>query len=125
MSLDINIAMERSRRDVSYFYRWLDMVDDASGIEGEWTDAPSEPARALLAIAGDTYLPFLSANEEALRAGHETFSLELDGKPYTQGVFKYQLRCLMALREAWKDLPEDSRVSLTAMIGKNAILLDA
>ena len=113
------------RTERPYFYRWLDMVDDASGIEGDWTDAPSEPAKALLAIAGDTYLPFLSANEEALRAGHETFSLELEGKPYTQGVFKYQLRCLMALREAWKDLPEEARAKLAAFIGENAALLAA
>jgi glutathione S-transferase len=113
------------RKDRPYFYRWLDMVDDASGIDGEWTDEPSAPAKALLAVAGDTYLPFLSANEEALKAGHETFSLELDGKPYTQGVFKYQLRCLMALREAWKDLPEEAREKLAAMIGENAELLKA
>ena len=60
-----------------------------------------------------------------MKAGQETFSLELDGKPYTQGVFKYQLRCLMALREAWKDLPEEAREKLAALIGENAALLKA
>ena len=95
----------------------------ASGIEGDWTEAPGAPVKALLAVAGDTYLPFLAANEEALNAGEETFSLELDGKPYTQGVFKYQLRCLTTLREAWRDLPEDARETLSAMIGPNADIL--
>ena len=100
------------------------MADDASGIDGDWTDAPGETVQALLGVAGDTYLPFLSANEEALKAGHETFSLELDGKPYTQGVFKYQMRCLMTLREAWKDLPDEARSTLAGMIGTNAAMLD-
>lgn len=112
------------RKDRPYFYRWLDMVDDASGIEGDWTKAPGAPVKALLTVAGDTYLPFLAANEEALNAGEETFSLELDGKPYTQGVFKYQLRCLTTLREAWRDLPEDARETLSAMIGPNADILN-
>ena len=111
------------RKERPYFYRWLDMVDDASGIDGDWTDEPGEAVQALLGLAGDTYLPFLSANEEALKAGHETFSLEIEGKPYTQGVFKYQLRCLMALLEAWKDLPEEARSTLAGMIGPNAAML--
>lgn len=112
------------RKDRPYFYRWLDMADDASGIDGDWTDAPGETVKALLGVAGDTYLPFLAANEDALKAGEETFSLDLDGKPYTQGVFKYQLRCLMTLREAWKDLPDEARSTLAGIIGPNAAMLD-
>ena len=77
-----------------------------------------------MAVAGDTYLPFLAANEDALKAGEETFSLELDGKPYTQGVFKYQMRCLSTLREAWKDLPNEARSTLSDLIGANAAMLD-
>lgn len=112
------------RKDRPYFYRWLDMVDDASGIDGEWTGEPNAAVQALLGVAGDTYLPFLAANETALKAGEETFSVTLEGRPYSQGVFKYQLRCLMALREAWKDLPAEARSALSGMIGTKASILD-
>jgi glutathione S-transferase len=111
------------RAERPYFYRWLDMVDDASGIDGEWTKTPGQPVKALLDVAGDTYLPFLAANEAALKAGETDFSLDLDGKPYTQGVFRYQLRCLMALREAWADLPEETKASLSGLIGPNISIL--
>ena len=40
MSLDINIAMERSRSDVSYFYRWLGYT--WGDHIGEWMDLYSE-----------------------------------------------------------------------------------
>lgn len=116
------------RSDVPYLYRWLDLADDASGLEGEWL-APDAalstgPVKALLAQAGDTYLPFLKANADALQAGQETFELTLEGRAYTQGVFKYQAKCLETLRSDWKDLGESDRASIRALIGEGASILD-
>lgn len=116
------------RSDVPYLYRWLDLADDASGLEGEWL-APDAalstgPVKALLAQAGDTYLPFLKANADALQAGQETFELTLEGQAYTQGVFKYQAKCLETLRSDWKDLGESDRASIRALIGEGASILD-
>lgn len=116
------MAFLRTQRP--YFYRWLDLADDASGVNGDWSKGLSEVVQGLLAMAGDTYLPFLKANADALDAGEETFSLELEGHAYTQGVFKYQKRCLDALRAAWRDLPETPRKTLAVHIGPNARILD-
>ncbi|MCA8899565.1 MAG: glutathione S-transferase family protein [Hyphomonas sp.] len=112
------------RREVPYLYRWLDHADDASGIEGGWGTVIRAPVRYLLAVAGDTYLPFLKANADALAEGAETFSLTIEGGRYEQGVFKYQAKCLANLREAWAALGADARRQLDEWIGPGADILN-
>jgi glutathione S-transferase len=115
------------RAETPYLYRWLDLADDASGLGGDWSGAgaalETAPVQALLAQAGDTYLHFLKANAEALQAGAETFELTLEGQRYTQGVFKYQARCLEALRTGWADLGADDRALLRERIGEGGAIL--
>ncbi|MDP3460640.1 MAG: glutathione S-transferase C-terminal domain-containing protein [Hyphomonas sp.] len=116
------------RAETPYLYRWLDLADDASGLDGEWLAPDSamaaEPVKALLAQAGDTYLPFLKANAEALAAGAETFEVTLEGQRFAQFVFKYQAKCLDTLRTGWKGLGADDRAALHGLIGEGAAILD-
>ena len=112
------------RKEAPYLYRWLDHADDASGIEGDWDATIRAPVRYLLGMAGDTYLPFLKANADALAEGAETFSLTIEGGRYEQGVFKYQAKCLANLREAWAGLGEDARGQLDEWIGPGADILN-
>lgn len=115
------------REAVPYLYRWLDHADDASGIGGEWAGADtvlaSPAVTALLAQAGDTSLPFLLANANAIEAGAETFSLTIEGGRYEQGVFKYQVKCLASLREEWHRLDADARARLARLIGPGADII--
>lgn len=111
------------RADVPYFYRWLDAADDASGIDGDWADTISPEVQALLAVAGDTYLPFLQANLEALAAGKDTFSLSIEGGTYEQAAFGYQAKCFAALKNEWAKLDADAQKRLTDWIGETAALL--
>lgn len=111
------------RAEVPYLYRWLDHADDASGIEGDWTGSLSEVVQSLLAVAGETYLPFLQANAEAIESGSDTFSLEIEGGRYEQGVFKYQVKCLHTLSAAWRDLDDAARNQLSGWIGENSSIL--
>jgi glutathione S-transferase len=103
-------------REIAPFtVRWLMHMEDLSGLDGEWRRAeePAAPAvQQLLAFAGEVYLPFLEANAAALRAGAETFTVELLGRPYSQGAFKYQARCLQSLRRAFADVPDAARARI-------------
>ncbi len=127
MSVDPT-PMAWMRAETPYLYRWLDLADDASGLDGEWLGAAEAlaqaPVKALLAQAGDSYLPFLKANADALAAGAETFELTLERHRYSQGVFKYQAKCLETLRADWKALDADGKQTLRGLIGEGAALLD-
>ena len=115
-------------RDIAPFtVRWLMQVEDLSGWEGEWAtaDAPLPPIiDHLLAFAAQVYFPFLEANARAIAAGDETFTVSLLGQPYSQGAFKYQVRCLQTLRKAFADLPDAARRSLEPRL-ETAGLLDS
>ncbi|MEX1252028.1 MAG: glutathione S-transferase C-terminal domain-containing protein [Hyphomonas sp.] len=115
------------REDTPYLYRWLDLADDASGLDGEWLEPgaaiATAPVKALLAQAGDTYLPFLQANANALAGGQESFEVTLEHQRYRQSVFKYQAKCLDTLRAGWNALGADDRAALRGPIGEGAGIL--
>jgi glutathione S-transferase len=113
-------------REVAPFtVRWLMHLDDASGVDGAWRrpDEPLAPAvEKLLAFAGEVYFPFLEANARALRAGAESFTVELLGRPFAQGTFKYQAHCLASLRRAYEDLPPAARPRVDAILKRAGVL---
>ncbi len=99
--------------------RWLLTVDDASGLDGDWRDPTLPPTRAvteLLKLAGELYLPFLTANAAAAEAGRDSFETELMGMPYAQGVFRYQVKCLGELRAAYAALPAGAKATVDPLL---------
>ncbi len=106
-------------------YHWLQRLDDASGVAGEWL-APEAPLPAaigaLLELAGEVYLPFLLANARALDAGDDAFETELLGRPYRQGVFKYQAKCLASLRTGFAALDAGARGRITGALDQAGCL---
>ena len=76
----------------------------------------------LLAFAGKVYFPFLEANARAVRAGEETFGVELLGRPYSQGAFKYQVRCLNTLRATYRALAPEVKHSLDRRLDAAGLL---
>jgi glutathione S-transferase len=102
-----------------YLMRWLVNLDDAGGIEGEWrgpSEAPSAAVVGLLQLAGEIYLPFLQANANAVADGAESFTVELWGQPYSQGVFRYQVKCLQSLRAAYAALSAGARKTVDPLL---------
>jgi hypothetical protein len=107
-------------REIAPFtFRWLMNLDDASGVEGTWRD-PLTPLsgaiRGLLKMAGEIYFPFLLANARAFEKGEPTFSVELLGRTYTQGSFRYQQRCLWDLRSAYAKLDAETKASIDPVL---------
>ena len=118
-------AQAMMRANYPYAFRWLLHIDDMSGIEGEWdtSDAPFKPIIGkLLEQVGTIYAPFLLANAAAMEAGENTFSIEVMGKPYSQGTFKYQLKCLADLRARYAALNADAKAKLDPLLEENSCL---
>ena len=118
----LGIMREKSPR----FCSWIDQLHDASGLEeGEWF-APEQPLQEavirLLKMAGEVYLPFLKANATALNNGEDNFSLELMGRNYQQGTFKYQLKCLNWLREEYSQLQGVPKEKVDAPLAETGCL---
>ena len=100
-------------------FPYLQLLEDASGIDEEWpqpSDAPPPAATALLRLAGDVYLPFLEANAKAFEANAKTFTFSALGAQYSQGTFKYQVKCLQWLRDEVKALSGDTRERTLAVL---------
>ena len=111
------------RADFPFTYRWLAHVDDASGVEGTWDEGVSPVVDALLAEAGRIYAPFLLANAAAMAEGGESFRIEVDGLPYTQGTFGYQVKCLNELRRRHAALPDSLRGEVDPLLAKHNLLV--
>lgn len=105
------------RADYPYTYRWLAHVDDMSGVEGVWEPGFAPVVMELVRIAGEVYVPFLRANEEAAEVGAETFRMTAMGHPYEQGVFKYQLKCLRELRTRYAALDPTAQETAASALG--------
>ena len=125
-------------------YDWLRRLDDASGIDGEWcvhaagddTHAIAgaghvraqagmrEALRDLLEIACDSYLPFLVANAQALQDGAAEFAVSLRGVTFAQAPFRYQGKCLGALRARFVALPAEASARVRAWLGPAASMLE-
>jgi glutathione S-transferase len=107
------------RAAAPYLYRWLFDIDDASGVEGEWASGVSAlhpSVKAVLSQVGEIYFPFLMANDAAIHAGQQTFSVTLMGREFAQGVFKYQQKCLAELRAAFAGLDPAAKAELTPLL---------
>jgi len=100
---------------------WLDLVDDLSGLDpgdADWF-SPDEARAALaplLSEIGRVYAPFLLANAAAGMAGEASWEAEIDGRPWTQPTFPYQVKCLAALRAAHAALPGNARQPVDAAL---------
>ena len=111
------------RTTAPFTVRWVMQMDDASGVDGEWTPDDRAPAvEQLLSFAGEVYFPYLLANTKAVSAGQETFAVDLLGRPWIQGAFKYQSKCLATLRARFASLPAGAAEALRPILERTGCL---
>jgi glutathione S-transferase len=115
LSVDPTPAAEMRARAPDVFC-WLMRLDDASGVEGEWSTEIPGAVTSLLKHVGQTYLPFLAANLKALQDNTPEFTVELLGRPFAQGPFRYQGKCYDALRKKHAALPVAVRQKLDPLL---------
>jgi len=99
---------------------WLTMIDDASGIEGEWL-APDAPlcagVKELLGLAGAVYLPYLDATAKAIEAGQDRMRIEvLDGLVHEQTPQGYHAKCLTVMRDKLAAMASADRAKVEALL---------
>ncbi|MEM7687561.1 MAG: glutathione S-transferase N-terminal domain-containing protein [Pseudomonadota bacterium] len=111
-------AQAMMRADYPFTYRWLLHVDDMSGVEGCWGEPEELPpvVIALIEEIGRVYVPFLLANSCAEENGASEFAIEVDGLPYTQGAFKYQVKALGEIRKRYHALSRVERDRAEAIL---------
>lgn len=98
---------------------WLDRMEDLSGhAADQWLPITSiqEHLGELLREIGRVYAPFLVANAQAIHRGLSEFETLIDGQPWTQAVFPYQLKCLETLRSARNSMSENNRADLDSVL---------
>jgi glutathione S-transferase len=81
--------------------------------EGEFeTWASLEPTLMplLQRQVGRLFMPWTAANAAAIAEGREEFSVELDGRKWTQKPQKYHVKSLAALREKYAAIPDKQAV---------------
>ena len=72
---------------------------------------------ALLEHMGRGYLPYLSANVEAVRVGSKRFTVEIDGIRYEGARYsRYRVWCLQQLRDHFEALPVDAKHDAEALL---------
>jgi hypothetical protein len=103
------------RRDYPLAFRWLAHIDDLSGVEGEWGGVRSV-VQQILKVIGEVYLPFLVANAAAVEAGAPEVRLEAWGMTLVQPPFRYQAKCLAALRAAFAALTPDCAADILPLL---------
>lgn len=106
-------------------FTYLQILEDASGIDAPWPDPPyplSRPLKDLLALAGAVYLPFLRSNAGAIADKSDSFSFSAYGHRYTQNTFKYQAKCLAWLCEEFSALPADARDRIAPVLDETGCL---
>lgn len=93
---------------------WTSTIDDLSGLEPsaeDWLD-PQELPETLIALLGEIgrfYAPLLIANAKAVQTGTAELEIEIDGRPWVQQPFPYQVKCLTWLRADYAALPAASK----------------
>ena len=94
-------------------------------VKGEWQDAvypATEAQHALLRMIGRSYLPFLAANTTAIEAGHPGIRMIIDGHPFSQPVFKYQVKCYREILRRWSALGEPDQNKLAPLLSETGCL---
>lgn len=86
----------RAPHVLAWIHRMLD--PRAEGEFEAWEALAPTLIPLLTEEIGGVFLPWTTANARALAAGQKTFSMTLDGRPYSQDTQKYHAKSFAALR---------------------------
>jgi glutathione S-transferase len=97
------------RETASGVFEWVARVWNARSraTGGELLGHVPDDWGPILDAIGSAYLPYLSANAEAWKAGRSHFDVDIEGAPYRRiRTSRYRVWCLEELRRHFGELPE-------------------
>ena len=107
-------------------FQWVQDLDDASGIEGDWRDpaAPDAPGvERLLALIGEVFLPYMQANALAVHAGEPVVRVTVRGMPLALRANAYRADCLGWLKLALASAMASGATRLQATLERHGCWL--
>ena len=111
-----NIMKQRAPR----VFQWVQDLDDASGIDGEWRN-PQDPSPAGLErvarLAGAVFLPMAQAHVNAMVQGAARAQATCLGRSYEGVANTYTARCLLQLKDQFAKLTPEAQTRLTQILG--------
>ena len=98
---------------------WTRRLDDLSGIEGGFIERNELAPEVgdLAKMVAEVYLPYLRANYDAYNCAKDSFSIEIRKTPYSQNIFKYQIKCFEFLQQKYDALENEERAYLKTLTG--------
>lgn len=111
-----NLMKQRAPRA----FQWVQDLDDASGIDGEWSDHAAPLPAALgriLALMGTVYLPVAQAHLHAVMQEMPRTTVTCNGMRYDAATNAYTARCLLSLKDAYAQLKSSAQARVSNMLG--------
>ncbi len=117
-------------RDTAPFtMRWVGMIDDLSGIDGDWEPLSSDTdklmsssVRKILDQSAKYHLPLLLANDRALEKGDKRMAFYIDGHCFERAAAPRHIGCLPALKQRYAALSDASRTALDPVLSETGCL---
>ena len=106
------VPLEILRQTAPAVLEWVGRLWNSrpEDLRGEWCSTLPDDLLPLLSDIGAEYLPYLSANAQAVNRGHKRFDVQVNGIEYKKARYsQYRVWCLAQLRMRLLQLPEDTR----------------
>jgi hypothetical protein len=105
-------------------FQWVQDLDDASGIDGEWvgTANPLPVAlNAVLDLVSTCYLPVAQAHLNAHMRDEARTSVSCGGLPYEGVTNSYTARCHLLLKDEFSKLSQADQADITDRLGGSSV----
>ena len=102
-------------------FAWTEVMEDLSGVEpgeADWISRDNVPAtlKDLFVEMGRVYVPVMLANARAVMQGAKKVETEVDGLPWVQEPFPYQVKCVKWIGEEYGKLDDAARQAVSSVI---------
>ncbi len=104
-------------------FQWVQDLDDASGIDGEWADPAAALPTALhsvLQLMAMVYLPVAQSHLNAFLCDESRAQVTCAGMSYEGGTNPYTARCLLLLKDEFARLKPTEQTNVASRLGASA-----